>query len=320
MIRNYWGRERPSSTESENSAPADIEPAIRQRRRRRPAAKIEPQESTNDNNNLSLTIITVLVSIIIGLSILLVQVNNEKELNSCQSILSINETFIRQLESENEHYARQHNSCIDSLQSSEKQIIELKIENRQHESEKQKNEKNQKETEKKLDLAEKKLNLLKIDIKGQESETKKIKSDYEETKKKLQLAEEKGRIIEILAEFGNDESEVTKELIKLKKELKDIKNEKIELKSKYEAAERKSKKSSLFKSPLLTIIILVSKFVLFYTVLLRFPIDTHMSNNALTEKLLALIFFDFIFCYEVLGCFLTFVFAHWVIKNKSNSN
>lgn len=303
IIRNFWRRERPASTGSEDSEPADVEPANRPRRRRirrrsggDPVANIEPEVLPNGNNTLSCTIITVLVLIIIGLFRFLVQVNHEKELVSCQSIVPINETLIRQLESENKHYVRQHNSCINSLQSSEKQINELKIENQKNE--KQKLEKNQEETKKKLELAEKKLNLMKLDIKGQESETKKYKNDFEETEKKLQLAEEK------IDAFDKDEFEVKKELIELKKQLKDIKNDKNEFKSKYEAAQEELKTLKTDTHPGLKFILWVSKFI--YYVLYSESLN---RKKALTKILIPLILLEIIFYFDLLG----FVFTVFLL-------
>ena len=156
-MRNFWGRERPASTGSEGSEPADIEPANRGQRRRirrrsggDPVANIEPEELPNGDNNLSFTIITLLVSLIISLLILLVQTNNGKQLVSCQSIVPMNESLIRQLESENEECSNRHNSCINLLQSSENRINEFKIQNQRHESNKQKNEKIRKKRRKNL--------------------------------------------------------------------------------------------------------------------------------------------------------------------------
>ena len=272
-------------------------------------ANIEPEELPNGNNTLSFTIITLLVSLIISLLILLIQVNHEKEVVPCQSILPINVTLIRQLEKENEYYARQHNSCIDSLQSSENQITKLEIENRQHESEKQKNEKNQEETEKKLDIAEKKLNLLKMDNKALESEKKKYKNDFEKTQKKLQLAAEK------VDTFDKNESEVSKELIELKKQLKDIKNEKIELKSNYEAAQEELKSQKSSRS--FNIFLFVSKLVFIYSLVFNIPIDTHNPKKALKEIFKHLILLEAISHSETfVYLWIAFVFLMWFLKLK----
>ena len=111
IIRNFWGNTRPSSTESEDSEQAVNEPAIRRRIRRRsgddPVANIEPaniEPKELQNHTLSFTF----------------------KLITCPSgvcYLSINENFIRQLESKIERYANE-----PMLKRAHEHVNELKAE------------------------------------------------------------------------------------------------------------------------------------------------------------------------------------------------
>ena len=154
---------------------------------------------------------------------MLVQVNHEEE---CQSIVPINETLIRQLESANEHYARQYNSCIGSLQSSENEVNALKIENRQHESEK-----------------------------------KKYKNDFEKTQKKLQLAEEK---VDAFDKDESELRQQLKELKNQLKDIRNEKNEfKLKNETAMKQEKRKREKDSSLFNVFILVSKFVFYFVLF---------------------------------------------------------
>ena len=224
IIRIFWEKERPSSTDSEDSEPT---------RRISSRAKIDPRTIPNHHKTITFTIIIVLISIILGLFILLIQVEQEKKLVTCPSCAPINETLTRQLESENERFAHNQNSCIDLLKTKKElelameQVKTMKDDARKCESEKQKYEKSFQETQKKFSLVEKQLNVLKIESKEQEGENKRYKHNLEQV---LKSAEEK------INASDKKESEIKEELRKLEKELKETKNKNFLLKSTFEAA------------------------------------------------------------------------------------
>ena len=99
----------------------------------------------------------------------------------------------------------------------------------------------------------------------------------------------------------------------MKKQLKDIRNEKNEFKSKYETAMKQEKRKREKDSSLFNVFILVSKFV-FYFVLFNFRIKTHDPKQSLTDILIRLIIFEIVFYFELFLNLLLLLYFHYGLK------